>query len=219
MFDLNRYTAALRAQLLRRFGDRLRYMGLQGSYLRGEATGQSDIDVMVLLRDMTVRDLEDYRAALEEVGDADRACGFICGAAEMACWNPLESCQLLHTTRDLYGRLADFVPAWTPEDERNYIKLSLGNLFHELCHRYVHGDRVAIAAALPQLCKSAFFILQNMEYQRSGVFAATKSALLERLAGVDRAVLELAMGPGDRPDFDRSFDLLYTWCQKALTEA
>ncbi|MBQ9141799.1 MAG: nucleotidyltransferase domain-containing protein [Lachnospiraceae bacterium] len=29
------------------FGDRLLYVGLQGSYLRGEATESSDIDIMV----------------------------------------------------------------------------------------------------------------------------------------------------------------------------
>ena len=47
MFDLNRYLADLTLNCRSAFGERLLYMGLQGSYLRGEAHENSDIDVMV----------------------------------------------------------------------------------------------------------------------------------------------------------------------------
>lgn len=219
MFRIETYIESLTTELKSFFGDRLLYLGLQGSYLRGEATENSDIDIMVILEDMTAADLESYREILVKVGDYDRSCGFICGREEMRHWNPLEICQLLHTTKDYYGKLADYMPPYTAEDERNYVKLSLGNLFHELCHRYIHADRERNISAFPYTCKSAFFILQNMHYLSSGDFLLTKQELLGALTDEeDKKVLALSMtlkGGGDY-DFDRAFSTLFEWCQHAL---
>lgn len=217
--NIESYIERLTKELKARFGDRLLYLGLQGSYLRGEATKDSDIDIMVILDDMTVTDMEDYRKILVKVGDYEKSCGFICGREEMRSWNPLEVCQLLHTTRDCHGKLEDFVPAYTEEDERNYVKLSLGNLFHELCHRYIHADRERNISAFPHTCKSVFFILQNMHYLSGGEFLLTKKELLEGLRDEeDKKVLALGMalkGGGDY-DFDSAFSTLFEWCQHAL---
>lgn len=48
-------------------------------------------------------------------------------------------------------------PQYTIEDEGNYAKLSLNNLFHEICHRYVHADREYNISKLPITCKSVLF--------------------------------------------------------------
>lgn len=219
MFQPDTYIAALTEKLRAVFGDRLVYIGLQGSYLRGEATETSDIDVMVVLRRMTPADLSAYRRAIEELPDAEKSCGFICGAEELRHWNPLEICHLLHTTRDCFGKLAPLVPAYTAEDVRTFIKLSLGNLYHELCHRNIHAARAENIAALPQSCKAVFFILQNLHYLRSGCFVATKQSLLWALTGQDREVLEMSMTlpTAETYDFDAAFDLLFTWCQRTMT--
>ena len=169
MFSIEEYIESLTAELQACFGKRLLYLGLQGSYLRDEATESSDIDIMVILENMSVTDLDNYRKILVKVGNYERSCGFICGREEMQRWNPLEVCQLLHTTKDYYGRLADYMPPCTAEDQRNYVKLSLGNLFHELCHRYIHAARERNVSAFPYTCKSVFFILQNMHYLSSQI--------------------------------------------------
>ncbi|MDE5952402.1 MAG: hypothetical protein K2H12_12595 [Acetatifactor sp.] len=138
----------------------------------------------------------------------------------MRHWNPLEICQLLHTTKDYYGKLADYMPPYTAEDERNYVKLSLGNLFHELCHRYIHADRERNISAFPYTCKSAFFILQNMHYLSSGDFLLTKQEMLDALTDEeDKQVLMLGMAlkDGGDYDFDRAFSTLFEWCQHALS--
>ena len=49
MFQPDAYISSLIVLLKEAFQDRLLYVGLQGSYLRGEATGHSDIDVMVVI--------------------------------------------------------------------------------------------------------------------------------------------------------------------------
>lgn len=216
MFDLDDYLRALILGCQSAFGDRLKYVGLQGSYLRGEARENSDIDVMVILNRFSVRDMDIYRDILKKIGFYERSCGFICGREEMAHWNPLEVCQLGHTTKDLFGVLTDYLPPATREDEINYVKLSLGNLYHEICHRYIHADREKNIAKLRGTCKSAFFLIQNMHYLESGRFILTRRALKEVVSEEDRWVLELGELP-DEYDFERAFANLFDWCQAAFT--
>ena len=215
MFDVEDYLQKLIDACKNAFCDRLLYVGLQGSYLRGEATDQSDIDVMIILDDFSVADMDLYRGILREIGEYEKSCGFICGRDEMMRWNPLEVCQLRHTTKDLFGELKDFLPPATREDEINYVKLSLGNLYHELCHRYIHADRTKNIAKLRGTCKSVFFLIQNLHYLESGSFAGTKRELKEQVSEEDRAVLEMAELP-DGYDFDKAFRQIILWCQNAF---
>jgi len=46
--------------LKKTFGDRIYFVGLQGSYGRGEATEASDIDLVVILDKLTVDDIKIY---------------------------------------------------------------------------------------------------------------------------------------------------------------
>ena len=215
MFDLDRYLNSLILSCREAFGERLLYVGLQGSYLRGEAHENSDIDVMVILDRLSVQDTDRYREVLKRIGFYERSCGFICGRDELLRWTPLEVCQLCHTTKDLYGTLADYLPSATWEDEINYVKLSLGNLYHELCHRYIHADRKRNVAAFRGSCKGVFFLMQNLHYLESGRFILTKKELKEAVSEEDRRVLELAELP-DGFDFDQAFSALFAWCQTAF---
>jgi hypothetical protein len=215
MFDLDRYLNSLILSCREAFGERLLYVGLQGSYLRGEAHENSDIDVMVILDRFSVQDMDRYREVLKRIGFYERSCGFICGRDELLRWNHLEICQLRHTTKDLYGTLADYLPSATWEDEINYVKLSLGNLYHELCHRYIHADRKRNVAAFRGSCKGVFFLMQNLHYLESGRFILTKKELKEAVSEEDRRVLELAELP-DGFDFDQAFSALFAWCQTAF---
>ena len=88
MFDLNRYLDDLILNCRSLFGERLLYIGLQGSYLRGEAHENSDIDIMVILDGFSVRDMDTYRGILKKIGFYEKSCGFICGKEEMKRWNP-----------------------------------------------------------------------------------------------------------------------------------
>ncbi|MBR3765180.1 MAG: nucleotidyltransferase domain-containing protein [Clostridia bacterium] len=219
MFKPDIYISDLIAFLKPALGERLVYVGLQGSYLRGEATQSSDIDVMTVIRDITPADLDVYRSAIQSLGNAEQSCGFICGQDELLHWNPLEICHLLHTTEDHLGTLASLVPAYTREDVRAYVKISVSNLCHEICHRYVHATPERNAQALPGTYKGVFFILQNLHWLRTGCFIGTKAALLAALDGPDRQVLEasLALSSGAAAcDFDAAFALLLSWCRETL---
>ena len=215
MFDLDSYMNALILSCRAAFGERLLYVGLQGSWLRGEAHENSDIDVMVILDRFCVQDMDRYREILKRIGFYERSCGFICGRDELLRWNPLEVCQLRHTTKDLLGVLTDYLPSATREDEVNYVRLSLGNLYHELCHRYIHADRERNVAAFRSTCKGVFFLMQNLHYLETGHFILTKKELREAVSSKDRRVLELG-GLTDGFDFDQAFSVLFAWCQSAF---
>ena len=215
MFDLDSYLNNLISSCRTAFGDRLLYVGLQGSWLRGEAHENSDIDVMVILDRFSVQDMDRYREILKRIGFYERSCGFICGRDEMLRWSPLEVCQLRHTTKDLLGVLTDFLPSATWEDEVNYVKLSLGNLYHELCHRYIHADRERNVAAFRGACKGVFFLMQNLYYLETGHYILTKKELKEAVSAEDRRVLELTVLP-DGFDFDQAFSVLFAWCQSVF---
>lgn len=218
MVDIERYLFELCQLLKSNFGERLVYVGLQGSYLRGEATDHSDIDIMAVIDGLTTEDLKQYRAIIDHLPYSDRACGFICSKADLAAWNPLEICNLLHSTRDYYGVLSDIIPTYCVDDVRNFVKMSLNNLYHEICHRYIHGSTEKNVEALPYTYKGVFFILQNLHWLRSGQFPNSRAELLSLLSGKDKLVLEQSMmlSAGDPYDFAESFQLLFTWCQETL---
>lgn len=219
MFKIDEYIDKLTELLKDAFGERLVYIGLQGSYLRKEETKNSDIDIMAVIDHISVEDLKTYQNALVSIGNFDKSCGFICGKADLEHWNPLEICHLLHATKDFYGELKNLVPAYTMEDEKNYVKLSLNNLYHEICHRYIHADRERNISKLPITCKSVFFIMQHLYYLSSGNFILTKRELLECVQGEDKTVLELSISLQNHTDydFDGAFSVFFHWCQNALS--
>lgn len=218
MVDIDIYISKLTARLQEAFGKRLVYLGLQGSYLRGEATPDSDIDIMAVIDGLSLEDLKLYKQVIIQIGNYDRSCGFICGLDELAGWNPLESCQLIHTTKDIIGRLSELVPAYTRQDEINYIKLSAGNLYHLLCHRFIHTDLENSIRKLPHMLKPVFFIMQNQHYIQTGSFLSAKRELLCELDGEDKKLLEtlISISNSSDYDFDAVFEALLSFCRRAM---
>ena len=218
MFDAQKYMHTLVRKLKEQFGERLVYVGLQGSYLRGDATEHSDIDPMVVIDELTTNDLLAYRQIIEEMDEPEKSCGFLCAKAQLAVWNRLEICHLLHSTRDIYGTLSALVPDFSAEDMRCYVRLSLNNLLHELIHRRIHGSDEKNIAHLPQTYKMVFFILQGLCWLEKGVFPGTLSEMRECVSNVDRTVFEntTAARKGKALNFEQDFETLFNWIQQTL---
>ena len=215
MFDINDYVQKLISQCKAAYDERLLYVGYMGSYLRGEANENSDIDVMVVIDNITIADMNTYRDIIKGLGNYDKSCGFICGKDEMKGWSPLEVCQLINTTKDVYGKLEPLLSPFTREDEINYVKFCLGNLYHELCHRFVHSSREKNIEKFRGTCKFFFFLIQNLHYLETGNFILKKADLKNAVSEADRRVLEFAALP-DSFDFDAALEELFVWCQNAF---
>ena len=218
MVNIEKYIHQLTDNLNKHFGSKLIYVGLQGSYLRGEATDSSDIDIMVVIDKLALPDLDAYRTIISGMEHFDKSCGFICGRDELKHWNPLEMCHLLHTTKDYFGCLQDLIPAYTEQDILNFVKMSVNNLYHEICHRFIHADEDTNLSLVSGSYRAVFFILQNLYCLNHGKFIATKNDLLEKLVGIDRDVLERAIlvNKGMPFDFRECFELLFTWCRETI---
>lgn len=218
MFNAEMYMQDLIAALQTAFGDRLIYVGLQGSYMRGEATETSDIDPMVVIDGLTAADLAAYRSLIQNLPSPELSCGFLCGRQDLAHWNALEMSHLLHTTRDEYGELAPLLPAYDKRDICSFIQMSIGNLYHELCHRCIHASSEHNRECLPSSCKGVFFILQNLHHLRTGTFCVTKQELLAQLEGNDLVVMNLCLelAKAETFSFDSAFETLLGWCQETL---
>ena len=218
MIDYEKYIEQLTKDLQESIGERLIYVGLQGSYLRGEANDNSDIDIMVVIDGLKVSDMDLYREAINRLEQVDKSCGFIAGKEELSHWNPLEICHLLHTTKDYYGKLEELVPDYTEQDICNFVNMSVNNLFHEICHRYIHASRKRNIEALPGSYKGVFFILQNLHFLEAGEFKQTKQELLMVLSGKNEKVLAkaLELATGEPYDFEEAYKLLFSWCQELI---
>ena len=65
MVEINAFLQAFIKALDDAFGARVYFVGLQGSYGRGEATQSSDIDLAVILSELTAEDIYKYGSMLD----------------------------------------------------------------------------------------------------------------------------------------------------------
>ena len=190
MHGIDEWMESLKAQLLQEFGGRLLYVGLQGSYRRGEANPGSDIDVMVVLDSLDIDDIKKYKSIISSMEMNEKACGFICGKGEISNWPRHEIFQLLNDTSDNYGTLGDLVPEVQREDIIRMVHINAANIYHEMCHRFIYSKHNNDINKLYGAYKIAFYILQNLYYLRNGMCLTTKAELLGKLDGLDKDILQ-----------------------------
>lgn len=65
MVEIRAWTESFAQKLQGHFGPRLLFMGYQGSYGRGEATPESDIDIVTVLDAVAPADLDAYRTLVQ----------------------------------------------------------------------------------------------------------------------------------------------------------
>ena len=65
------------------FANRVWFVGLQGSYGRGEATETSDIDIVVILDELSVMDIQTYNNMLDSMSHRELICGFLSGKKKL----------------------------------------------------------------------------------------------------------------------------------------
>ena len=220
--DIEQWMNDLVAALRKDFAGRLLFVGLQGSRRRGEATPESDIDAVVILDRVDVTDLRRYRAIVDSLPEADKACGFIGGAKELLHWPRYELFQFRNDTRAYFGNLDEYLPEITRQDIRDSIRFSAAALYHMAAHSCVHGRGEDGTADLRGAYKGTFFILLAKAYLEDGGYAEDKSALLDKLSGLDRDILDTAMRWDElegerRSEPDKFFDRLLTWSGELIS--
>ncbi len=211
MFNLEDWLEEIVGKIRGHFCKRVVFLGLQGSYKRGEATAASDVDVVVILDELRIEDLKAYREIVRSMPDYEKACGFISGRAELQNWSKSDLFQFYFETESLYGDLTELIAPPEKDDIRRTVKLSAEALYHAACHSFVFDENPA--ETLSSLYKMTFFILQAEYYLKNNVYISTKKELLTSLTGADYEILQTCINMNlVENGIDEMYERLINWC-------
>ena len=196
-----------------RFGDRVWFVGLQGSYGRGEATETSDIDVVVILDEFAAQDIQAYNAMLDALPNRELICGFVSGKKELLNWEPSDLFQFYHDTTPIKGSLDELLVLIDDTAIDRAIKIGACNIYHGCVHNMLHEKSDEI---LKGLYKAASFVVQAICFQETGCYIKSQKALLEKVSGIERSIVEnfLNLKNSDKVDFEEMSNTLFTWSKK-----
>ena len=130
MIDVNLWMKEFIELLKRTFSERIYFVGLQGSYGRGEATDSSDIDVVVILDKLTVDDIKTYTDMIDTLPNRELICGFLSGKDELVNWEPSDLFQFYYDTTPIVGSLDELLTRIDKEAVDRAIKIGACNIYH-----------------------------------------------------------------------------------------
>lgn len=185
--EIAMWTAAFAKVMEAAFGERLVFLGLQGSQARGEAGPDSDIDTVVILDRLTPEDLEIFWSAVAELPNREKLCGFLSGAAELAAWDRGELFQFVLDTVPIRGDLAVLTPALGTEDACRAVHSGGCAIYHACCHNLLYERSGELLAGL---YKTAAFTLRAKAMVDAGMRCVKTADLFAFCTGADRVVLE-----------------------------
>ena len=105
MIDITAWMQNFLQTLTETFANRVWFVGLQGSYGRGEATETSDIDIVVILDELSAMDIQAYKDMLDTLSYRELICGFLSGKKEIMNWEPSDLFQFCNDTTPIKGSL------------------------------------------------------------------------------------------------------------------
>ncbi len=219
MIDIKQWMRNYTEKLQAEFGARIIFIGLQGSYGRGEATEKSDIDVVAILDELAATDIKRYEAVLAELPNRDLICGFLSGKDELKNWEPSDLFQFYYDTVPVLGDLDDIRPLLDDAAVRRAIRIGACNIYHACVHNMLHEKDTEI---LKDLYKSAVFVIQAVCYARTGNYIRQREQLLENALEPERKILEIAAKlktgvPCGEESFLELSEELFLWVKSLLS--
>ena len=217
MINLSTWTPSFLQTLNETFGARLWFVGLQGSYGRGEATEHSDIDLVVILDTVTPADLDSYRAILDTLPHHEVLCGFFGGKEDLLAWEPSDLFQFYHDTQPLQGSLDDLLPLLDDTAVERAIRIGACNIYHGCVHNLLYDNSKEI---LCDLYKSARFVIQAINFRESGHYVRKKTELLPLVSPKEREILQIAahLKNGGDAELTTMSEKLFLWAQKWIQQ-
>ena len=209
---LNQYVSAVRSL----FGNRVWFIGMQGSYGRGEASEKSDIDVVLILDSLTAGDIAAYRSVLDGLDHRGLICGFLSGREELLRWEPSDLFQFCHDTTPVLGSLDEVLKKVDPDAVRRAVRIGACNIYHGCVHNMLFEKSPDI---LRGLFKSATFVIRAAVYGRTQRFCRSLADLTPCAEEKEQKVIAAykKMISGAEEDFDDVSELLFSWAQGIIT--
>ena len=217
MIEITDWTNTFLSALNDQFGDRVWLVGLQGSFARGEATENSDIDMVVILNELSAMDIQNYNKMLDTLPHRELICGFLSGKDDIMNWEPSDLFQFCHDTTPIKGSL-DEVMAVVDENAINRaIKTGACNIFHGCVHNMLHEKSEDI---LRGLYKSASFVVQAIVFKQTGNYIKHQEELLTVATHNEQVIINifLSLKKGGTVDFTPMSETLFAWSKKWIAE-
>ena len=217
MININAWINAFSQKLNDTFGNRVWFIGLQGSYARGEATETSDIDVVVILDELSAMDIKTYNNILDTLTHRELICGFLSGKEEIMNWEPADLFQFCYDTTPIKGSLDEVIAVIKESDINRAIKIGACNIFHGCVHNMLYEKSEDI---LLGLYKSASFVVQAIVFKQTGSYIRHQKELLQIVSADERAIAEtfLNLKNGKAVDFNSMSETLFAWSKKWIDE-
>lgn len=220
-FQIESWMEQYRDAVMSLFGGRIWLMGLQGSFGRGEADEESDIDVVLVLDSLSAEDLEAYGRMLDTLPERNRVCGFLSGKEELLSWEPSDLFQFCHDTTVVSGSADQLLERIGRDDIRRTVRIGACNVYHMGVHNLLHEKSPDI---LKGLYKSSVFTLQAIAFLQTGRYARKRTDLLSLLQEEEKPVLMRAMEQKEgkacsAESHGKDTELLLQWASKWIRKA
>jgi len=199
------------------FGSRLWFVGLQGSYARGEATENSDIDVVVILDELTAEDIAEHGKIIDSLPEKGLMCGFLSGKKELLHWDAAELFQFYYDTKPIIGSLDDLLFLIDDNSIDRAIKTGACTIYHSCVHNMLYEKSKDI---LNGLYKSAAFVIQAVYFQQTGNYISNNIKLSKAVNKDESDILKTFFNikNGAEVDFSEKSELLFKWSGRLIAE-
>ena len=217
MIDITTWIDCFLKALKDAFGNRVWFVGLQGSYGRGEATEMSDIDVVVILNELSSSDIQKYNAMLDALPHRKMICGFLSGKDELLDWESSDLFQFYYDTTPIKGSLDELLAVIDKAAVDRAIKIGACNIYHGCVHNMLHEKSEHV---LRGLYKSASFVVQAIAFKQTGKYVKHQKDLLSVISADERRIIEtfLKLKNGENLELDSMSDELFAWAKKQIRE-
>jgi hypothetical protein len=217
MIDIDRWQMQFLDTLQAYFGARVWFVGLQGSYSRGEATESSDLDMVVILDTLSAQDIQTYHSMLDTLPHRKLICGFLSGKAEILNWAPSDLFQFYYDTTPIMGSLDELLTHIDAEAVTESILLSVCNIFHGCVHNMLYEKDPEM---LKELYNCASFVVQAICYQQTGKYFRRQQDLRPVVSPEEQVIVDtfLNLKNGMPVDFQVQSEMLFAWAQNWITK-
>ena len=217
MIDITAWMKKFLQTLNVTFTNRVCLVGLQGSYGRGEATETSDIDIVVILDQLSVTDIQKYNAMLDTLPNRELICGFVSGKDELLNWEPSDLFQFYYDTTPIKGSLDELLTVIDETAVNRAIKIGACNIYHGCVHNMLHEKSEDIVKGL---YKSASFVVQAIAFKQTGKYIKHQSELRNVVSTDERVIVDtfLNLKNGGTVDFNLMSEALFAWSRKRIVE-
>lgn len=215
MIEIKKWLESFFKILQETFGERIEFVGLQGSYARGEATENSDIDIVVIFNELNIEDIKKYNDILDTLPDRNLICGFISGKNELVNWEPSDLFQFYFDTIPIKGSIDYLLDFLNDETISRAIKIGACNIYHACVHNILHEKDKEL---LKGLYKSASFVVQAIYYKQSGVYIRHQKELLKVVNSKEQEIIKvyLKLKIGEDIEFEKMSALLFAWAKDLI---